>query len=254
VYLVRPSLQVTAYQEPRAPLGVSIISEVKFIGESLVDSLSRDNRLSVHGAFDSWNEGLSGASDDNLEVVLIDSALNGGLTAVKLIRGTAPGVLVVVIGLTETYEDVIAWAEAGIAGYVPKHESLSDVPTLLLRIAQGEQSCSASVASGLLRNTCRKLTPPDQSPELTTREAQIIELIAAGMTNKEIARRLNIGLPTAKTHVHHLLGKLHLQRRTQAAEWIRRQQPRAIKPVSSRALIASQDARVASNGRCAHET
>ncbi len=208
---------------------MSIVSEVKFIGESLVDSLSRDNRLSVLGAFDSWNEVLFGVANANLDMILLDGALTGGLAAVKLIGGAAPSVLIVVIGLTETYEDVIAWAEAGVAGYVSKHEKLSDIPSLLLRIAQGEQSCSGRVAGGLLRNACRRLVQQCASPEFTSREAQIIELIAAGMSNKEIARRLNIGLPTAKTHVHHLLTKLHLQRRAQVADWMRSQRPGALK-------------------------
>jgi DNA-binding NarL/FixJ family response regulator len=165
-------------------------------------------------------------------MTLIDGALKGALGSMKLLRAAAPGVLVVVMGLNETYEEVVAWAEAGIAGYVAKHETLSDVPTLLLKIARGEQSCSASVASGLLRNASRKPASCDPSPELTSREAQIIELIATGMTNKEIARRLNIGLPTAKTHVHHVLGKLQLQRRAQAAEWIRKQQLQTARRVS----------------------
>ena len=63
-------------------------------------------------------------------------------------------------------------------------------------------------------------------PMLTTRETQIAQMIVAGMSNKDIARRLNIGLATAKTHVHHLLGKLNLQRRGQAASWMREQRDR----------------------------
>jgi DNA-binding NarL/FixJ family response regulator len=62
------------------------------------------------------------------------------------------------------------------------------------------------------------------SPTLTARETEIAQMILAGMSNKDIARRLNIGLATAKTHVHHLLGKLNLQRRGQAASWLREHQ------------------------------
>jgi DNA-binding NarL/FixJ family response regulator len=62
---------------------------------------------------------------------------------------------------------------------------------------------------------------------LTVRELQIIDLISAGLSNKDIARRLNIGVATTKSHVHNLLGKLNLQRRSQAAIWMREQRDRA---------------------------
>jgi two-component system, NarL family, nitrate/nitrite response regulator NarL len=87
----------------------------------------------------------------------------------------------------------------------------------------GEQSCSTQVAAGLLRwiaiGRHSRLPQPDivSPPSLTVREEEIAALIGAGFSNKEIARRLSIGLATTKTHVHNLLGKLGLERRTQVA-------------------------------------
>jgi two-component system nitrate/nitrite response regulator NarL len=95
-----------------------------------------------------------------------------------------------------------------------------------------EQPCSARVAAGLLRrlrrmaNSNREGDDARSLPTLTVRETQVIELICAGLSNKDIARRLNIGLATTKAHVHNLLGKLNMQRRTQAALWIREHQGR----------------------------
>ncbi len=215
--------QSAATRQGLFPINLSIVSEARFVGESLAECLSRDVRLSICGAFQSWAEALGGGVRERLDMVLLDRDLPEGLSTVKLIRGTAPGILIVVIALCETAEEVIAWAEAGVTGYVPKHESLAQLAPLLLRIARGEQTCSARVAAGLLHHASERRAPQSVGcpTDLTVREAQIIELIAAGMSNKDIARHLKIGLPTAKTHVHNLLGKLRLQRRSQAASWIR---------------------------------
>lgn len=220
--IIDHSGQSAVPRQGQFPINLSIVSNTRFFGESLAECLSRDPRLSLCGAFQSWAEALSDGARKPLDMVLLDRDLTEGLSAVKLIRGALPGILIVVMALREVPEEVIAWAEAGVTGYIPKHESLAQLVPLLLRIAQGEQTCSARVAAGLLHRASegRASQAPGCSPDLTMREAQIIQLIAAGMSNKDIARHLNIGLPTAKTHVHNLLGKLRLQRRSQAASWI----------------------------------
>ena len=134
---------------------------------------------------------------------------------------------VVVIAVAETAEEVIAWAEAGAVGYIPKTASLADIVPIVSGIMRGTQAFSGSVAASLLRRISdggasnRGHQNTTSSPALTAREAQIAQMIATGLSNKDIARRLNIGLATAKTHVHHLLGKLNLQRRSQAVSWNR---------------------------------
>jgi len=119
-----------------------------------------------------------------------------------------------VIAVAETPEKVIAWAEAGAAGYIPKTASLADIAPLLVGILRGKQACSESVAAGLFRrlSIASRVNGGNRgtgsAPALTAREAQIAQMIAAGMSNKGIARCLNIGRAAAKTHVHHLIGKL----------------------------------------------
>jgi two-component system nitrate/nitrite response regulator NarL len=137
----------------------------------------------------------------------------------------------VALGLAETTDDVIAWAEAGIAGYVPRTAAMADLVACLHDIVRGEQACSRRVAAGLLRRISAdaRFSPigrfsPDarsREPELTAREEQIVLLLCAGLSNKEISRRLNIGLATTKSHVHNLLAKLELDRRGQVVRWSR---------------------------------
>jgi DNA-binding NarL/FixJ family response regulator len=157
------------------------------------------------------------------DLVLLDASIFDGLAFVRRIHQMAPHVLVVVLALTETAENVVAWAEAGAVGYIPKTAGLEDVLPTLLGIRRGEQICSPSVAAGLIRRV-RELPVGSRAsghtkplPALTAREQQIIELISAGLSNKEIARRLNIGVATTKSHVHNLLAKLKVQHRSHAA-------------------------------------
>lgn len=87
--------------------------------------------------------------------------------------------------------------------------------------------CSGRVAAGLIRRLAgaakseNGLRRPQALPALTAREQEIIRLVSSGLSNKEIARKLNIELSTAKSHVHNVLGKLNLQRRGQVAFWTR---------------------------------
>jgi DNA-binding NarL/FixJ family response regulator len=120
---------------------------------------------------------------------------------------------------------VISWAEAGAIGYVPQTAALADLVGILVRIARGDQICSAQIVSGLLRHVARTArsspgSPPAPAAPLTRREREIGLLIGAGLSNKDIARKLNIGVATAKSHVHNLLNKMNVQRRGQAANRI----------------------------------
>jgi two-component system nitrate/nitrite response regulator NarL len=115
---------------------------------------------------------------------------------------------------------IIAWAEAGAVGYIPKTVALSALGRLLVEILQGESACSPRVAAALMwrlsqmADTDRNRKDPIEAV-LTWREKQIVELVCSGFSNKQIAHELSIGLGTAKTHVHHLLKKLSVDRRSQ---------------------------------------
>ena len=161
------------------------------------------------------------------DIVLLDAAFRGGVAAVARSRNVAPGLRIIVFAVQETEPDIIAWAEAGVIGYVPSSAALSDLVRLVMDIREGEQSCSGRIAAGLFRRIAAIASlnsghdPPRAAPPLTAREHQAAELIRAGLCDKEIARRLNISLATTKSHVHSLLGKLNVQRRGQVAPRLR---------------------------------
>jgi two-component system, NarL family, nitrate/nitrite response regulator NarL len=215
---------------PHSALRVIVVSEVRLLGEGLALALEREASLSVCGCFGVLNDALRNLAALQPDIVLLNTDLRAAADAITRLRALAPGVKVIALAITENLEDVVAWAQAGVAGYIPSTAALRDVAPLLVDIVRGEQPCAARVAAGLLRRV------GDMGPSKgfaavavsaatpTAREMQVLEMISSGLSNKEIARRLNIGLATTKSHVHNLLGKLGLQRRGQAASWIRAQQ------------------------------
>ena len=218
-----PSPDTTALS-PHRHLGVLILSRVRFLRESLAEVLTRDGPGTVLGLCADMAEALSLSGALKPDILLLDAGFPDGIGGVRRIHAAAPGIRVVAFAVAETEESVIAWAEAGIAGYVPSTAALSDLSAALALVIDGAQACEARVVGGLLRRIAQGGAPKAEErpgPPLTARERQIITMIGAGLSNKDIARRLNIGLGTTKSHVHNLLGKLNVQRRGEAAAWIR---------------------------------
>jgi two-component system nitrate/nitrite response regulator NarL len=159
---------------------------------------------------------------------LIDAGLPDGLAVVARLRCLDPLAQLVAFALTESEAEVIAWAEAGVCGYLPRSAALGDLAFFLNKIMRREQICSTRIAAGLLRRIAEgpRVASPSapvsaEATGLSTREHQVAGLIAAGLSNKEIARRLGIGVATVKSHVHNVLGKLTLERRGQVVPWAR---------------------------------
>jgi DNA-binding NarL/FixJ family response regulator len=121
----------------------------------------------------------------------------------------------------ETEHDVIPCAEAGVAACLPRETTLADLSATIERVAAGESNASPRVAAMLLRRIATLAERNSPEANLTAREEEILVLIDDGLSNKQIARRLSIELPTVKNHVHNILEKLHVHRRYEAAARMR---------------------------------
>jgi two-component system nitrate/nitrite response regulator NarL len=215
------------YPRSARRLRILVVWGVRFLGESLAEILERDPQVSVAGLCTDLTEAMALSTELQADVVLLDARVPEGAAAVRRALDIAPGMRIVASGVRETEDDIVAWAEAGVIGYIPRTAALSDLARLVVAIHSGEQICSGRIAAGLLRRIARTAgqdTGRDASiraPALTKRELEAAELIRSGLSDKEIARRLNISLATTKSHVHNLLGKLNVRRRSQVADHLR---------------------------------
>jgi DNA-binding NarL/FixJ family response regulator len=159
------------------------------------------------------------------EIVLLNIGTRDNRTLLRMVRDTCPEAKVIVVGTSEDDEsEIVACAEAGVAGYHLRAESLDDLLTLVSRVANGESLCSPKVSAILLRrlSTLAALRRPEvKELVLTAREIQILRLLESGLSNQEIAGHLYIAVHTVKNHVHSVLSKLGVSTRAEAAAYSR---------------------------------
>ena len=162
------------------------------------------------------------------DVVLLDVHLpgGGGQLVVTALKAEHPQVRFLALSASDAPEDVIAVIRAGARGYVTKTLSGADLGDAVRRVAAGDAVFSPRLA-GFVLDAFAALPPADQAapsfdPELdqlTTREREVLRLIARGYTYKEIARELTISIRTVETHVSSVLHKLQLSTRHQLTRW-----------------------------------
>ena len=157
------------------------------------------------------------------DVVLVDADA-AGPDALGRLAAAAPESALVVLGVGPAEAELLAYVEAGACGYVTRDDTLEDLGAVVRSAARGEAVCSPRVARALMgrvRTLSRERGGAAAQAVLTPREIEIVALIDEGLSNKEIAQRLHIGVPTVKNHVHHLLDKLGVRRRSEAAARVR---------------------------------
>jgi DNA-binding NarL/FixJ family response regulator len=194
---------------------VFIISEVRLYREGLEALLRDDSRLDVVGTAAGVPDALAHLPELERppDAVLLDVPAPVGLRAPGQLEAAVPDARVVALNVAD--DDVIAWAETGVRGLLDGGVDVDEVAQAVATTAEGGTVCSPKLAAVLLQRVARP------SSSLTARERQIAELIEQGLSNKEIAERLQIGLPTVKNHVHNILTKLKATRRGQAAAMLR---------------------------------
>jgi two-component system nitrate/nitrite response regulator NarL len=198
----------------RAPR-VYVVSNVRIHREGLVAILAGEGQLDVLGAGNSGDV-LSQIAALRPEVLLLDLSASDSLTIPPRAMEVLPSLRVVAFAMAEVEAHVLACAEAGISGYVAQDGSVEDLVTAVLRALRGELVCSPRIAAVLFGRVAtlsrgQATVPADAS--LTPREREVTALVACGLTNKEIARRLGLGPATVKNHVHNILQKLSIRRR-----------------------------------------
>ena len=183
--------------------------------------IAAQSDFEVVGEAASAEEGVSLASALKPDLVLMDLNMrrSSGLDALKQIKEAGLDAQVVMLTVSDAEQDFIKAIRAGAEGYLLKGSDPEEILAKLRQAARGETVFTDSLMN-LLLGAMREGTPPPPNEEcLTTRERQILRLIAEGKSNKNIARELDISDGTVKVHVKNLLRKLNLQSRLEAAVW-----------------------------------
>jgi len=153
------------------------------------------------------------------DVVLLDLVMpqKSGIEAIGEIRRTAPEARILVLTSFAEDDKVFPAIKAGAQGYLLKDASPDELLQAIREVHRGEPSMHPTIARKLMLELQRSSDLPPTEDPLTEREAEVLGLVAQGLTNQEIADRLYVSERTVRTHVSNILSKLHLANRTQAA-------------------------------------
>jgi two-component system nitrate/nitrite response regulator NarL len=196
-----------------------VVDDHTLFRRGLIALLAADGRFAVVGEAGDANEALRVAAACAPQVILLDNHLPGvsGVDALPGLAQATPGVRILMLTMSEDERDLAAALRGGAAGYLLKSADAAELGSAIERALRGESSFSASMTAKLAGAFRADAPAPDPLAELSPREREILALIADGRSNKEIARTLAIAETTVKIHVQHILRKLNLASRVQAA-------------------------------------
>jgi len=207
------------------PIHIFIADDNRLLREGLVSMLSEQEDIIVLGSAASGRKALAQIKELRPEVALIDIGMpeKDGIEVTQALHRDMPEVKVIILGMPDLTDEILACIEAGAAGYVLKEASFDSLVETIRSAQRGESFCSPRMAASLFSRVAELAGEqiPQSSVKLTPREVQIINQIADGLSNKEIAQKLSIEVQTVKNHIHNILDKLQLHNRLEAVQYAR---------------------------------
>jgi two-component system nitrate/nitrite response regulator NarL len=210
------------------PIRILVVDDHTLFRRGLIALLGADTRFSVVGEAGDAGEAQRCAADLQPDVILLDNHLPGvhGVDALQGLREAAPRSRLLMLTVSEDGQTLATALRRGASGYLLKTVDSDVLAEAVVRAMRGESTISPEM-TGKLVTAYQALQPqpepvvpavePDPVQSLSPREREILGEIARGASNKEIARSLNIAEATVKIHVQHILRKLNLNSRVQAA-------------------------------------
>lgn len=202
---------------------ILVFSHVRLFGEALADCISlRSSTTDVVSCYvaDALADEVNAVEPD---VLLFDLTSEVALAEARAVNIACPDTPIVALALPEIPEEVIACADAGFVGYVPRHASIQELLDTVRFALKGECRCPPQIAGSLLREIRRRRShaASEMATPLTSRECEVLQLLAKGLANKEIARELKLSVATVKNHLHSIFGKLNIKCRAEALVKVR---------------------------------
>jgi DNA-binding NarL/FixJ family response regulator len=209
---------------------VVLADDQRLVRESLATLLGLLDGIELLATASDGEEALALTAEHDPDVVLMDLRMPrmDGIEAISRLRESHPEVRVIALTTYADDESVLGALRAGARGYLTKDASSQDIRAAILTVAAGDAALDPAVQShvvaALARDGARAAEPdtsnaPELPDDLTPREAEVLSLIAEGLTNTEIAERLVVSPTTIKSHINHLFAKAGLRDRTQAVNY-----------------------------------
>jgi DNA-binding NarL/FixJ family response regulator len=217
-------VQAGASPDPAAPdpLRVVVVDDHELFRRGLRLLLEQEDDISVVGEAADGSAATVLVGEVLPDVVLLDVRMpqTDGIEACRAIKLVAPTTKIIMLTMSDEEADLYEAVKAGASGYLLKDSSIDDVSHAVRVVAEGQSLISPSMAAKLLdefKEMSRRSTAAElPSPRLTDRELEVLRLVAQGLNNREVARRLVISENTVKNHVRNILEKLQLHSRMEA--------------------------------------
>ena len=203
---------------------VAVVDDHPLFREGVTRSLSEIDGFEIVAEGGSRDEAVAIAQSLNPDVMLLDISMpGGGLNAIPAILSVAPSQKIVMLTVSEANDDVAAALKEGAKGYLLKGIGARALADVIRTVASGESYVAPTLSAKLLTGQLANSAPAKSNlvAELTRREQEVLHLVASGMSNKQIARKLDLHEKTVKHHMTQIMAKLDVANRTEAAMVLR---------------------------------
>ena len=217
--------------QPHEPIRILLVDDQPLFRGAIAALIAELDDMVIVGEAENGLEGVEKAHElvPDLVVMDVEMPVMDGVEATRLIRDQVPSVKVIMLTVSEADDQVFDAIRFGAHGYLLKDLRPEQLYEMIRSVMRNETPLSPAIAGRLLKEiqtgaTKRSTSPaPPEGPPVTRRELEILQLVAEGLSNKEIGKRLSITEGTVKNHVHNALEKLGMDNRIQAAAYIVRQ-------------------------------
>lgn len=204
-----------------------LVEDNRLLREGLTAMLNEQSDIKVVAAFGNGREAVLKAMQElKPQIILLDLGLKGqnSLRLVEWVRKASPEVKVIVMDLLPVQADIVAFVREGASGFLLKDATFDDFLETIRSVAAGAKVLPPSLTGSLFSQIVEQVVEQGKADligavRMTKREREVVDLIAEGMSNKEIAQQLNIATYTVKSHVHNILEKMALHTRLQVASY-----------------------------------
>lgn len=202
---------------------ILIVDDHPLLRKGLVQLINDEDTLEVVAEASNGQDAITLAEEHDPDLVLLDLNMQGmdGLETLRTMRNKGVTSRIIMLTVSNNDEDVVQAFTSGADGYLLKDMMPEDIVAKLIDAVNGNMAISEQLTN-VLADALRhgKNAKPNPLNSLTSREREILKLIAKGLSNKHIARELDISDGTVKVHVKHILKKLGLRSRVEAAVWV----------------------------------